>query len=417
MADYFYTWSAQDQSRSIDLAGGSGPYLEDRSGQRWLDLGSLSYQANLGFGHPVMTKALADQAQRLALAPPNANFEGKAELAAELLELAPDGFTKVFFTLGGAEAVENALKIARLYTGRPKVVSRFRSYHGATLGALAVTGDYRRPPLEPLMPGVNRILDCYCDRCPFGQQVATCKRECAAQLDQVLGLEGGVGAAIFEPVPGANGVLVPPGDYWPMLREACSRHGALLIADEVLTGFGRTGEALAIDHWEVVPDLIAVAKALTAGYAPLGAVLVHERVAAHFDQEVLYAGLTNYGHPLGIAAARAALEVYRKEGLYRRAANLSGAFADGLAAIAEAATGRRTFVRHLGLLGAVELDLDAGEWTAVRAELDRRRVLAHLYPSRGCMVFAPALNIEDRVLEDGLAQVRDALAAALGGRT
>jgi len=411
---YFYTWSKQRGVAPFELVRGDGVRLFDTSGDAWLDLGALSYQANLGFGHPRMVAAIQEQAGRLSLSPPNADFPGKAELAEELLALAPAGFSRVFFTLGGAEANENALKIARLVTGRHKVVSRYRSYHGATMGALSVTGDRRRPPLEPLVPGAVHILDCYCERCPFGKTLATCERECATQLDQVMELEAGVGAAIFEPVPGANGVLIPPDDYWPRLRQACDRHGALLIADEVLTGFGRTGTALAIDHWGVTPDIITLAKAITAGYVPMGAVLVHERVAAHFDDSVLWAGLTNYGHPLGIAAAREALAIYRDENLYDRARALGHHLRDGLERIASAAGDRASFVRSIGLLGAIELDLDQVQTERFGAGLQDRRVLVHYYPQRGHLVLAPALNIPGDALDDGIERVRAALSAALG---
>ena len=271
---FFFTWSKQRGATGLEIVGGEGPWFETADGARWLDFGSLVYSANLGHGHPRMIAAIKAQADRLCLAMPKSVFPEKRALANRLLELAGEGFTKVFFTLGGSEANENAIKMARLATGRFKVLSRYRSYHGATMGALSLSGDYRRPPLEPALVGAIKAMDCYCDRCPFGQSLASCHRECAAQIDEVLRIEANVAAVFLEPVPGANGVLVPPDDYWPRVREACDRSGALLVADEVLTGFGRCGRWLAHQRWGVTPDMITMSKGLTAGYGVLGAVVV-----------------------------------------------------------------------------------------------------------------------------------------------
>lgn len=411
-ADYpfFFTWSAQRDAAPLEMTGGEGAWF-DTTGGRWLDLGALSYQANLGHGHPRMAAAIAKQAQTLCLTTPNTVFEAKLQLAEELLAIAPEGFSKVFFTLGGAEAVENALKIARMVTGRYKAITRYRSYHGATMGALSLTGDYRRPPLEPGIPGAIHALDCYCDDCPFGQKPDTCKTECASHVEQLLRLEGAgsVAAVILETIPGANGVLVPPDDYWPQVREACTKDGALLVADEVLTGFGRTGRWLGIEHWGVVPDMITLAKGLTGGYAPLGAVLVHDRIARHFDDNFLYAGLTYYSHPLGCAAGLEAVRVYRDEGLIDAAAALEPALMRGLAALPS----RRTEPRGKGLLGAVELDLSAEAWARFKAELTARRLFVHAYPDRRALIVSPPLCIQENELTDGLAGVRQALESAL----
>ena len=324
---FFTTWSQQSDTPLFEILEGQGARYRTREGW-WMDLASLSYQANLGHGHPKMVEAIQKQAAKFCLSLPNHTFEAKERLAERLLEIAPEGFTKVFFTLGGSEAVENALKIARLVTGRYKTISRYRSYHGATAGALSLSGDYRRPPLEPLLPGALHALDCYCYRCPFGHRPESCQIECATQYDQIMRLEGAesVAAVFCEPIPGANGVLIPPPGYWKTLRDACDRSGALLVADEVLTGFGRTGRWLGIDHEEsVVPDMITLAKGLTGGYAPLGAVLVHQRVAERFNEQKLYCGLTYYGHPLSCAAGVAAIKVYQEENLIARAAGLEQA--------------------------------------------------------------------------------------------
>ncbi|MCA9675124.1 MAG: aminotransferase class III-fold pyridoxal phosphate-dependent enzyme [Kofleriaceae bacterium] len=409
---FFFTWTAQKHVTPLEMTGGDGAWFTTADGARWLDLGALAYQVNAGHGRRRIVEAIQRQAGDLCLAAPTSVFPAKVELAERLLAMAPPGFSKVFFTLGGAEANENAIKIARLYTGRSKLVSRLRSYHGATLGALALTGDWRRPAAEPTLPGVSHVLDCYCDRCPFGHQLATCHRECATQFDTVLGLEGNVAAVFLEPVPGANGVLVPPPDYWPTVRAACDAHGALLVADCVLTGFGRTGVPFGFEHWGAVPDLITIAKGLTGGYAPMGAVLVHDRVARTFDERVLSCGLTSYAHPLGCAAAVETLKLYADEDLFGNAARLGPVLGDALAQVAARLPSRRSFVRGLGLLWCLELEAPAAAWKALAAELSARHLSLHLDAARGRAIFAPPLCISEAELVDGVRAFGDAAVAA-----
>jgi taurine--2-oxoglutarate transaminase len=412
---FFFTWQAQKGARGVEMTGGQGAWFTTSDGGRWLDLGALAYQVNAGHGHRRIIDAIKRQADALCVAAPTTVYPAKVELAERLLAMAPEGFSKVFFTLGGAEANENAIKIARAVTGRSKLVSRYRSYHGATLGALALTGDWRRPAGEPTLPGVTHVLDCYCDRCPFGKTLATCARECATQFHDVLGLEGNVAAVFLEPVPGANGVLVPPPQYWPIVRQACDAHGALLVADEVLTGFGRTGKPFGFQHWDVVPDLITVAKGLTSGYAPLGAVLVHEKIAAHFEERILACGLTSYAHPLGCAAALETLKVYDDEGLYGRAAALGPVLERELRAVTGRLGGVRSFVRGLGLLWALEIVAAPERWAAFGRELAARRLSLHVDGKRGTAIVSPPLCIDEADLVAGVRGLGDAAAAAFGG--
>lgn len=410
---FFFTWTAQDKARPLHITGGEGSWFETADGGRWLDMGALVYQANLGHGHPRMVEAVVKQAQSLCLSTPSAVYPAKTRLAEQLLELAPPGFSKVFFTLGGSEANENALKMARMVTGRHKALSRYRSYHGATMGALTLSGDWRRPPLEPGLPGVVHAMDCYCDRCPFGKTLDTCQRECAHHIDQIMTLDGPgtFGAVFLEPVPGANGVLVPPSDYWPIVREACDRHGALLVADEVLTGFGRTGRWFAFQHYDVVPDMITIGKALTGGYGTLGAVLVHDRIARHFDTQTLAAGLTHYAHPLGCAAGVAAIDVYREEGLIDRAAELEPVFLGALEAMRARHPERITVTRGQGLLAAMEIEASPSEWKALIDGLWARRVYTHPKPATGMLVLSPPLCVSEAELTEGLARIEAAIAA------
>lgn len=420
MADYpfFFTWTAQQSAKPFELTGGEGAWFTTADGGRWLDLGALSYQVGVGHGNRRIVDAIKRQADQLCLSAPNAVFPAKVELAQRLLAMAGPGFSKVFFTLGGAEANENALKIARLATGRHKLVSRYRSYHGASMGALALTGDWRRPPLEPGLTGVVHVQDCYCDRCPFGQRVETCRRECATNLGATMQLEGprSVAAVILEPVPGANGVLVPPAEYWPIVRRACDDEGALLIADEVLTGFGRTGKPFGFQHWDVVPDLITVAKGLASGYATIGAVIVHERVARHFDDHVLACGLTYYAHPTACAAALETMKIYDDEDLFDRAARLGPVLRRELDAIA-ARVRPRLFVRSLGLLGALETAeaAPADAWSRLSGELAARRLSLHVDGKRGTAIVAPPLCISESELVTGMRAFGDAAVAAFGG--
>ncbi|HEX2690608.1 MAG TPA: aminotransferase class III-fold pyridoxal phosphate-dependent enzyme [Kofleriaceae bacterium] len=412
---FFFTWTAQNAAKPVELTGGDGAWFTTADGSRWLDLGALSYQVNAGHGRTRIIEAIKRQADQLCLSTAHAVFPAKVELAERLLAMAGPGFSKVFFTLGGAEANENALKIARFITGRYKLVSRYRSYHGATMGALSLTGDWRRPAMEPGIPGVIHVQDCYCDRCPFGQRVETCARECATNIGATMALEGArsVAAVILEPVPGANGVMVPPPEYWPIVRAACDAEGALLIADEVLTGFGRTGKPFAFQHWDVTPDLITCAKGLTSGYQPLGAVIVHERIARHFDDHLLACGLTYYAHPTACAAGVETLKLYEEEQLFANAARLGPVLRRELEAVAARLGGKR-FVRSLGLLGALEIEAPADAWTRLAGELAQRKLSLHNDGKRGTCIFAPPLCITEDELVHGMRSFGDAAVAAFG---
>lgn len=416
---FFFTWTAQHAAKPVEMTGGQGAWFHTADGGRWLDLGALSYQVNVGHGNRRIVEAIKRQADTLCLSSPSAVFPAKVELAQKLLAMAGPGFTKVFFTLSGAESNENAMKIARQVTGRHKMVSRYRSYHGASLGALSLTGDWRRVPFEPAVPGVVHVADCYCDRCPFGKTLASCRRECATAIGDVMKLEGprSIAAVFLEPVPGANGVLVPPPEYWPLVRQACDEEGALLVADEVLTGFGRTGKPFGFQHWDVTPDLITCAKGLASGYATIGAVIVHERVAKHFDERVLACGLTYYAHPVACAAALETLAVYEDEGLYQRAATLGPVLRREVEAVAARLPGVRTMVRGLGLLAALELEAPAARWTRLGQELAARRLSLHVDGKRGTAIFAPPLCIEESELVAGVRAFGDAAALAFAEPT
>lgn len=408
---FFFTWSAQREASGIEIVSGQGARFTTKDGAEWLDLSALSYQANLGHGHRGVIDALKSQCDRLLLTTPSGLYPQKSQLAEKLLAIAPKGFSKVFFTLGGAEAVENAIKIARLYTGRHKLLSRYRSYHGATLGALTLSGDHRRPPLEPGLVGVTHVLDCYESRVPGGAMVIEGGGSAEA-VEATLRLEGSrsVAAVFLEPVPGANGVLIPPAGYWDGVRAACDDHGALMVADCVLTGFGRLGTPLGFeDFGDGVPDLITISKGLTGGYAPLGAVLVSDAIAQHFEDAVLWAGLTFYGHPLGVAAALAAIEAYERDQLFARAKTLGVQLASRLAALQDAMPERIARLRSKGLLAALELDVDFTQLAEIKGRIDAARLSVHWNDRYRTLILSPPLVISERELDDGVTRLHRAL--------
>ena len=404
---FFFTWQAQQGAKPIEITGGEGAYFDTPEG-RILDLGGLIYQMNAGHGERRIIDAVKAQADKLCVSVPSAVYEEKTALAEALLAKAPPGFDRVFFCLGGSDANEHALKIARLMTGRYKVVSRYRSYHGSSMGAVSMTGDWRRTAVEPGLVGAVHVTDLDADAGDLPHGTA---------IPRTLALEENVAAVFLEPIVGANGVLIPPEGYFPAVREACDAHGALLVADEVLVGFGRTGKFFALEHFGVTPDLITCGKALTAGYGVLGAVLVHERVSRHFEANTLATGLTHYAHPLGVAAALAAMRVYDEDKLTERAANMEGPLRAMLAGLtAPCVRGHRV----KGLLAGIDLDLNAAQLNELRAALWRRGLHVHVKGEKqlrapgGALVLSPPLNIRQEELAKGLEGIQDALMEVSG---
>jgi len=347
-----YEWSAQSKVDPIPVAGAKGVYFWTPEGKRFLDFNSQLMSVNIGHGDPRVINAISQQATTLAYANPFMATEPRARLGAKLAEIAPGDIDVFFFTNGGAEANENAIKIARFVTGRPKILARYRSYHGATAGSITLTGDPRRWANEPGMPGVVHVLDPY-HGIARGWESA---EQSLTMLEEVIQLEGPqtIAAFILEPVTGTNGVLVPPDGYLQGVRELCTRHGILMIADEVMSGFGRTGEWFAVNHWNVVPDLITMAKGLTSSYLPLGAVGMRHFIAQHFQDKVFYGGLTYNSHPMGCAAALATIRVYEEDHLIENARKMGAVMKQLLAGLA-ACHPSVGAVRSVGLFGIVEL--------------------------------------------------------------
>jgi taurine--2-oxoglutarate transaminase len=347
-----FEWSAQDHVDPIPVAGAKGVYFWTPEGQRFIDFNSQLMCVNIGHGDERVIRAVQDQVATLAYVNPFLVSEVRARLALKLAEVCPGDIDTFFFTNGGSEANENAIRIARLYTGRHKILVRYRSYHGGTAGSLTLTGDPRRWPAEPGIPGVVRVPHPY-----HGiEREADTAATALTALEEIIQLEGPhtIAAFLLEPVTGTNGVLPPPPGYLEGVRELCTRHDILLIADEVMSGFGRTGAWFAVDHWNVVPDLLTMAKGLTSAYVPLGAVGMRRPIAEHFGSQVFYGGLTYNSHPMGCAAALATIAVYEEDDLVRRARERGELMASLLTGL-EAAHPSVGATRSIGLFGIVEL--------------------------------------------------------------
>jgi len=350
-----FEWSAQGAIDPIPVSGAKGCWFWTPEGKRFLDFNSQLMCVNIGHGDERVIRAIAQQAETLAYANPFMATEARARLGHRLAEICPGDIDVFFFTNGGAEANENAIKIARLYTGRHKILSFYRSYHGGTSGAMMLTGDPRRWPAEPGMPGVVHVLNPY-----HGIQRGWETAEAAlARIEETIQMEGAdrIAAFFLEPVTGTNGVLVPPDGFIRGIRDLCTKYGILMVADEVMSGFGRTGEWFAVDHWRVVPDLMTMAKGLTSAYVPLGAVGMRRGIADHFKDKVFWGGLTYNSHPLGCAAALATLQVYEDDHLIDNARRMGGMMKDLLAAL-QAKHPIVGAVRSIGLFGIVELVKD-----------------------------------------------------------
>src|SRR5687767_14460672 len=347
-------YAAQDAVNPIPVARAKGVYFWTPEGQRFLDFNSQLMSVNIGHGDRRVIAAIAAQAEKVTYVTPSMTTEVRARLGAKLAAITPGDIDAFFFTNGGAEANENAFKIARAVTGRQKILARYRSYHGGTAAANAATGEPRSWS-QARLPGFVHVLDPYHGIERGWDTAATA----LGYLEEVIQLEGPqtIAAFILEPVTGTNGILMPPDGYMQGVRALCDKYGILMIADEVMSGFGRTGEWFAVNHWNVVPDLITMAKGLTSSYVPLGAVGIRRVIADHFADKVFYGGLTYNSHPLGCAAALATLDVYEDEDLIANARRL-GAVMRGLLGGLQSRHPKVGDTRSIGLFGIVELVKD-----------------------------------------------------------
>jgi taurine--2-oxoglutarate transaminase len=422
-----HSWSVQNAVDPIPVAGGEGRYFWDFDGKRYLDFASQLVNVSIGHQHPKVVAAIREQADRLCTIGPPMATEPRSTLARMLAEITPGDLEMSFFTNGGAEANENAIKLARWYTGRHKIIARYRSYHGATSGAITLTGDPRRWPAEPGIPGVVRMFDPYTYRCPAGHPDPCPVCTGGPHLEEILQYEGPhtVAAVILETVTGTNGVIVPPDGYLQSIREVCDRHGILLIADEVMAGFGRTGRWFGVENWDVVPDILSVAKGINSGYIPLGAMVVRKPLADWVRDKYFAGGLTYSGHPLACASAVASIEAFKDEGIVENAAEMGGVFAEQLRALQDRHPSIGE-VRGLGCFWGIELvkNRETREpLVPFNATGEALAPVAHVYKAaleRGLylmthwnvVMVCPPLTITRDEIEEGIAVLDEALAVA-----
>ena len=422
-----HSWSVQDAINPIPVAGAEGRYFWDYDGKRYLDFASQLVNVSIGHQHPKLVAAIKEQADKLCTIGPPMATEPRSQLARLIAEVTPGDISMTFFTNGGAEANENAIKLARWYTGRHKVIARYRSYHGATAGAITLTGDPRRWPAEPGLPGVVRMFDPYTYRCPAGHPDPCPVCSGGPHLEELLTYEGPhtVAAVILETVTGTNGIIVPPDGYLQSIREVCDRHGILLILDEVMAGWGRTGRWFACEHWDVVPDIITTAKGINSGYVPLGAMTVRDHVYDGIKDRFFAGGLTYSGHPLACAVGVASIEAFREEGIVENAA----AMGEYLAGVLPELASRHPSVgevRGLGLFWGLELVRNretreplvpfnaGGEALEPVTRMMKAALERGLYPFVHWNVFTvvPPLTITREELDEGLEIMDDVLAIA-----
>lgn len=421
-----WSWSAQNAVNPIPMVRGEGVYFWDANGKRYIDFNSQLMCVNIGHGNRRVIEAIKQQAEELVYAGPGMATRVRAEFGPLLAQYTPGDLNKFFFTLGGAEANENAIKFARFYTGRHKIIARYRSYHGATQGAVALTGDPRRWPNEPAgMSGVVRVFDPFKYRSHLyaeGDSDEVFSKKCLDQIEEVMMFEGPhtIAAVFIETVTGTNGIIVPPEGYLQGLRALCDKHGILLVCDEVMCGLGRTGAWFAVDHWNVVPDIITMAKGLTSAYMPLGCVALSEKIAHHFDDRVFSGGLTYNGHPMSLAAAIANLKVLEEDDLVGNAQRM-GRIMAGMLDDLKAEHPSVGDVRSIGLFGIVELVKNRATKEPLapyNGNSEPMQKLAAFLKDRGLYTFThwnsfftnPPLCITESELKAGFEIINEALA-------
>src|SRR5688572_27817309 len=413
----FFSWSAQGAIDPIAIDRAEGVYLYTPEGRRILDFNSQLMSVNIGHGDRRVVDAITAQATRLQYVQPAFATEIRARLGQKLAEILPGDMDKVFFTLGGAEAIENAIKLARHHTGRYKLLARYRSYHGATFGAMTLTGDYRRWANEPGLVGVVRYPDTH----RWGEKEPRPVEEALNGLEDVIRYEGAhtIAAVFLETIVGTNGILIPPDGYLKGVREICDRNNILMVCDEVMAGFGRTGRWFAVDHWDTVPDLMTMAKGLTSSYLPLGAVAMRHDIAEAFENKMYYGGLTYSSHPVSLAAALATIRVYEEDDLIGNAQRLGPV----MRGHHERLAARHPSVgatRNIGLFGIIDLVRSRDPWTPLtpyNGTSDEMKAIGKFFRDEGLFTFAPNNSIHTNpplcITEEQLAEGFDIIDRAL----
>ena len=414
----FGTWSYQSEVDPTEIVGSEGVRFRDAHGNEWIDFSGQLMCSNLGHSADAVSDAMAKQAEQGAYFAPGFATEARAKLGEKLAEVTPGNLSKTFFSTSGTEAVEAAIKIARMYTGKQKIISRYRSYHGATYGSISVTGDPRRLAAEPGIPGTIKAPD------PYAYGSTLDPMESLDYIDEMLMLEGDTVAAILvEPIVGSNGILVPPKEYLPRLKEIAHDHDALLICDEVMAGFGRTGEWFGCDVFDVTPDIMTMAKGLTGAYAPLGATIVTPEIADHFEENMFCHGHTYAGHPVACAAGLAAVETYQRENLVEHASEVGEYLGDRLEELKESHPSVGD-VRGVGLFRGIELTKSSEErvpfgvredkvskGSTVVDEVSGAAADGGVYVANmiNTLIIAPPLTITESDIDEAVSVLDDAL--------
>jgi taurine--2-oxoglutarate transaminase len=422
------TWRFQKNWKPLHVVDAEGCYFIDANGKRYLDFSAQLMCVHLGYKNQAVTKAIEEQAKKLPFIGPGFATDVRAELSKLLVDVLPKGLEKFFFTTSGTEANEAAFKIARMYTGKTKIIARYHSYHGSTMGSIAATSDPRRWAMEPAgkIPGVIFAPEVHCYRCPINHHYPECEIACVEYIEHMIENESDVAAVIVEPVVGTNGVLIPPKEYMPRLRQICNKHNVLLIADEVMTGWGRTGKWFAMDHWNVIPDILTTAKGITTAYMPLGLCATSKAIGDFFDDHYFAHGHTYEAHPLTLAPAIAAINEYKRMDLINRANQIGEYVGTKLHAL-KAKHPSIGEVRGIGLFWAVELvknqktkepfntynDKVSGTPLTVdkvAAEMMKNGVFIQAWVSH--FVIAPPLIITEKEVDQGIQALDTALKIA-----
>ncbi len=427
--DYtLFSWSKQKGIAPIAVKYAEGVYLYDYEDRRYLDFSSGLINVNIGHGNQRVTDAVVRQMKEVSYVTPGCVTKARGELGKKLAEIAPGNLQKTLFTVDGATAIENAIKLARLYTGRPKIIARYRAFHGASYGSMTAGGDPRKLPSDSQQaPNFVHVEDPYCYRCPWGKEISSCARECVSHIERIITFEGpgNVAAILMEGESGTSGCIKYPPDYLFKIRALCDKYGILLILDEVMSGFGRTGKWFAAELHGIVPDMIATAKGITAGYLPLGALIVTDTIADHFNDRVLWLGLTYSAHPVACAAGVEVLKIYEEEGLIENAEKMGHYIEEQVALL----TRRHPCIgdfRNTGLLGCLELVKNrktkepmapynaTGEEMAVMNQVAAgiKQLGMYAFVRWNYVFIAPPLSITREQVDAGLAIISEALTIA-----
>ena len=428
LAYTLFSWSKQKGIDPICVQRAEGVYLYDFNGKRYLDFSSGLMNVNIGHGDQRVTHAVVKQMQQVSYVTPSCATRVRGELGKKLADICPGNLNKAFFTLCGATSIEHAIKLARLYAGRHKIITRYRAFHGATYAAMTAGGDPRKLPSDAQqIPNIIHVEDPFCYRCPWSQEPSSCKLECASHVERVIEFEGphNVAAILMEGESGSSGCIKYPKNYWKRLREICDRHGILLIADEVMSGFGRTGKWFGFENHGVIPDMVCMAKGITSGYLPFGCLMVSDTIAAKYDNEPLMIGLTYSAHATACAAALEVINIYETDHLIENTVKM-GAYVNKRVEDLKTIHPSLGDFRNTGLLGCIEVVRNRktkepmAPFNAPASEMKVMNQVAAKLKELGMYTFvrwnyifiAPPLTVTEDQIDEGIGMISEALKIA-----